>query len=236
MTVVKRDMRPSTNNVSLNRRTAADELFDHIRSDIDKMRLVPGTKITEAEYAKRYDVSRQPVREAFIRLDNLSLLEIRPQKATIVRRISKSAIQQARFVRSAVEIEVARKACQADKPESITAMQAVLEKQSECLKDNDVPMFNRLDHEFHGHICQMADCEFAIEVINDCKAKVDRLCILSLANENDAEKVYLDHVDIMRHLATKNETKLVQSIRDHLSRLDATIELVQSEHSSYFED
>lgn len=229
-------MNESPNSLSLSRRTAADELFDEIRGDIDKMRLVPGTKITEAEFAKRYDVSRQPVREAFIRLDNLSLLQIRPQKATIVRRISKSAIQQARFVRASVEIEVARKACQVDKPESINAMEVMLEKQSECLKSKDVPGFNALDHDFHGQLCLMADCDFAIQVINDCKAKVDRLCILSLANENDAEKIYIDHVDIMRHLTNKDEKKLVQSIRDHLSRLDATIEFVQSEHSSYFED
>ena len=226
----------SPNNLSLNRRTAADELFDQIRGDIEKMRLVPGTKITEAEFAKLYDVSRQPVREAFIRLDNLSLLQIRPQKATIVRRISKSAIQQARFVRLAVEIEVARKACKADKPECNEAMQTILEKQAECLKSKDIPGFNALDHEFHSQICLMADCDFAIEVINDCKAKVERLCMLSLANESDGEKIYSDHVDIMQQLTNKDDKKLVQSIRHHLSRLDSTIELVQNEHSSYFED
>ena len=83
----------ATNGLSQARRTTSEELFEQIRSDIDKMRLVPGTKLTEAEVAKRYDVSRQPVREAFIRLDNLSLLKIQPQKATIVRRISKSAYE-----------------------------------------------------------------------------------------------------------------------------------------------
>jgi len=224
------------NNLSSSRRTASDELFEKIRSDIDKMRLVPGTKITEAEVAKLYDVSRQPVREAFIRLDNLSLLQIQPQKATIVRRISKSAIQQARFVRAAVEIEVARKACQVDSTESIDKMQDILEQQSQCLKNKDLPGFNALDHEFHKRICLMADCDFAIEVINDCKAKVDRLCMLSLANQGDAKMVYADHVDIVKHLVKKDEKNLVLSIRHHLSRLDSTIELVQAEHSSYFED
>jgi len=82
----------------------------------------------------------------------------------------------------------------------------------------------------------MPDSEFAVEVINDCKAKVAGLCMLSLANDNDAEKIYIDHIDIMRHFESKDEDKLVQSIRDHLSRLDGTIEHVQAEHSSYFED
>ncbi|MDB4224554.1 GntR family transcriptional regulator [Granulosicoccus sp.] len=224
------------NNLSVSRRTVADELFDAIRNDIDKMRLVPGTKITETELAKLYNVSRQPVREAFIRLDNLSLLEIRPQKATIVRRISKSAIQQARFVRVAVEVEVARRACLVNKPESIAALELILEQQSVCLKNKNIPKFNALDQEFHTQICLMADCEFAVDVIADCKAKVARLCILSLANDSDADKIYIDHIDIMRHLSNKDEDKLVQSIRDHLSRLDSTIEFIQTEHRSYFED
>lgn len=229
-------MSASLSNLSQGRRTAADELFDQIRSDIDKMRLVPGTKITEAEVAKRYDVSRQPVREAFIRLDNLSLLQIRPQKATIVRPISKSAIEQARFVRAAVEIEVARRACRVDSSDRIDEMQSILKQQSACLKNEDLQGFSALDHEFHRRICLMADCDFAIEVINSCKAKVERLCMLSLAHTKDAKEIYRDHVGILKHLVNKDEDKLVQSIRDHLARLDSTIKLVQAEHSSYFED
>lgn len=224
------------NSLSQTRRTASDALFDQIRDDINKMRLVPGTKISEADVAKQYDVSRQPVREAFIRLDNLSLLQIRPQKATIVRRISKSAIQQARFVRAAVEIEVARMACQVDKPECIKAMRVILQNQSDCLKNGDLLEFHLLDHDFHKHICLMADCDYAIDIIHSCKTKVDRLCMLSLKNENDADDVYNDHVNIIEHLSNHDEKKLVQSIREHLARLDHTIELIQSEHTSYFED
>ncbi len=228
----------SQNPVSLtqHRRTAADELFEQIRNDIDKMHLVPGTKLSEAEIAKRYDVSRQPVREAFIRLDNLSLLKIQPQKATIVRRISKSAIRQARFVRAAVEIEVARKACLRKNSDGIEELNKLLEQQSGCLDSNDIPGFNALDREFHQCICRIADCEFAIEVINDCKAKVDRLCILSLASDTGAAQVYSDHVAIVKHLVDKDEEKLIKAIRQHLSRLDSTIDYIQTHHSDYFED
>ena len=220
----------SQNPVSLNlqRRTAADELFEQIRNDINKMQLVPGTKLSEAEIARQYDVSRQPVREAFIRLDNLSLLKIRPQKATIVRPISRSAIRQARFVRAAVEIEVARKACLQKNSNGIDELQRQLDRQSSCLDNNDIAGFNSLDREFHQCICRIADCEFAIQVINDCKAKVDRLCILSLASDTGATQVYNDHVTIAKHLVAKNEEKLIQSIRDHLARLDSTCLLYTS--------
>lgn len=226
----------TTNPLKLTRRTAADELFDNIRSDIEGMRLLPGTKITEAEVAKRYEVSRQPVREAFIRLHNISLLQIQPQKATIVKRISRSAIRQTRFVRTAVEIEVARKACHADNARGIGQMETLLAQQQACLEKKDISRFSELDLEYHRQICVIADCDFAIEVIEDCKTKISRLCVLSLANSNDSKQIYDDHVKILKYLARKEEEKLVQSIRRHLSRLDTTIDQVQTEHSHYFED
>ncbi len=229
-------MAQNQNSLSQIRRTTSDALFDKIRNDINKMRLVPGTKLTEAEVAKSYDVSRQPVREAFIRLDNLSLLEIRPQKATIVRRMSKSAIEQARFVRASVEIEVARRACQTTDKSGIESIKLILEQQANSLKNSDLAEFHSLDHDFHKQICLIADCEFAVEIIGSCKAKVDRLCMLSLTNEQESHDIYDDHVNIVKYLTNKDEVNLVQAIRNHLSRLDSTIELVQSQHSSYFED
>ena len=224
------------NSLQSERRTTASDLFDKIRNDIDKMRLVPGTKISEADIAKQYDVSRQPVREAFIRLNNLSLLQIRPQKATIVRRISRSAIRQSRFVRAAVELEVAHRACQMVGADLFDDVQVQLEHQAKCLDKNDIAGFNALDHAFHESICVMAKCEFAVEVIKECKAKVDRLCLLSLAHESDAVQIYDDHVTIAKHLTAQNEKKLVSAIRDHMSRLDSTIEYIQAHHSSYFDD
>ena len=69
---------------TLDRRTNADDVFDYLHEQINLLKLLPGTRISEVEIADRFDVSRQPVREAFIRLSNLGLLLVRPQRATVV--------------------------------------------------------------------------------------------------------------------------------------------------------
>ena len=51
-------------SLSSDRRTAVDEIFDHLRAEIDALRLRPGDRISEAEIAARFGVSRQPVRDA----------------------------------------------------------------------------------------------------------------------------------------------------------------------------
>ena len=95
----------------LERHTTTDMVFDRLHEEIVTLELLPGTKLSEVEVARRFGVSRQPVRDAFNRLSNQDLLLIRPQKATKVRGFSIERIAHARFVRLAVELEVIRRAC-----------------------------------------------------------------------------------------------------------------------------
>jgi DNA-binding GntR family transcriptional regulator len=100
-------------NNTRDRRTSVEMIFDALYEEIVSLRLLPGDKISEADIATRFGMSRQPVRDAFSRLENLQLLLIRPQKATEVRRFSTKAITKSRFVRAAVESEVLRRAAMA---------------------------------------------------------------------------------------------------------------------------
>ena len=103
---------------TLERTTGSDLVFEQLFDQITKLKLLPGTKISEAEVAKTFGYSRQPVREAFTRLAGLNLLLVRPQRATIVRPFSRELIANARFVRAAIELEVVR-AASSDRDTSI---------------------------------------------------------------------------------------------------------------------
>lgn len=225
-------------NVDLNqvRRTTADELFELLRADIEKLILVPGTKLSEANVARQYSVSRQPVREALIRLDHLKLVEIQPQKATIVRRISRSAIKTARFTRLAVELELARRACARYAGELDEQFQQNLALQSNSLEGGNFEQFNTLDKDFHRLVCSAADCLLAMDIIQQCKAQVDRLCLLSLTDIDAGREILSDHHDILTSLQKKDVEQLRQVTERHQHRLDSTIDHVQLNHQDYFDD
>lgn len=218
------------------RRTTADELFDLLRTDIEKLVLVPGTKLSEANVARQYSVSRQPVREALIRLDHLKLVEIQPQKATIVRRISRSAINSARFTRLSVELEIARRACALYRGELDDHFQRNLAAQSASLESGSHEQFNTLDKEFHGLLCSAADCLLAVDIIQQCKAQVDRLCLLSLTDIDAGRQILSDHHAILQSLQAKDVARLCQITERHQHRLDSTIDHVQRNHQDYFDD
>ncbi len=218
------------------RRTSADEVFERLRTDIVTLRLAPGTRLSEVEIARQSEVSRQPVREAFIRLSNMNLLLVRPQKATVVRKISVQEIENTRFIRTAVEIEVVRRACLVATLQSLRKIQKNLKDQRVAVNRNDSDEFHRLDYVFHYLICVAADCEPAHATIAEKKSHVDRLCMLSLATPEGMRELLDDHTSIYEALRGRNEDEIVRLTRLHLSRLDKTLEEARASHPDYFED
>ena len=218
------------------RRTSADDVFDQLQSDIVSLRLLPGSKLSESEIAKQSDVSRQPVREAFIRLNNLGLLTVRPQKATLVRKISIQEILNARFIRTAVEIEVVRKACANSSDSNYKTFEENLTAQTKAAKSNNTDAFHTLDYEFHQEICLAADSEFAFETIASNKSQVDRLCMLCLANIEGMLELVEDHSRIFDALKRRDASEMIDLTRLHLSRLDSTLIKARAEHGDFFED
>ena len=219
----------------LERRTSADVVFDYLYEKIGSLELLPGAKISEAEIASKFGISRQPVRDAFSRLGNMDLLLIRPQKATVVRKFSLQSIETARFVRLSVELEVLRSAALQWDGAMDSVLDENLEGQKKALSDKDVDAFHTCDYNFHKLLCHAADADFAFEIISQNKARVDRLCVLSLTAEDGMKQLIDDHVLLLDQLRKKDVDGVCDTIRRHLSRLDDTITEIHRTHSSYFD-
>ncbi len=218
------------------RRTTVDDVFDRLHADIVTLKLEPGTRMSEVEIAGQFNISRQPVREAFIRLGNMRLLEIRPQKATLVRKISQSHILNSRFIRTAVEVEVVRRACASRTNLDTVSFEGNLDRQKQCVADMNIDEFHDLDYAFHQLICRAGDAAFAFETIASNKAHVDRLCMIQLSSQAALDNVREDHAEIYDLLKKRDEAGVIKLIRHHLGRLDQTLSAARESHSDYFED
>jgi len=218
------------------RRTSADVVFDYLHDEISALRLLPGAKISETEVASHFDVSRQPVRDAFSRLANLDLVLVRPQRATVVKGFSSKTISTARFVRAAVEMEVIRMATKVWDGSMDTKLRRILDQQERAIARADGDGFHDLDYQFHKMLCDAAQADFAFDVISQNKAIVDRLCLLSLMQPSRMQPLLDDHRKIVEFISTGDAESAVETVRYHLTRLDSTIEAIRLKNAEYFED
>ncbi len=83
-----------------------ENVYRIIRENITSLQLAPGTTVSTQELAAKLQVSRTPVREAFIRLQKEDLVEITPQKGTMVSRIDLTRAEKERFIRESLETAI----------------------------------------------------------------------------------------------------------------------------------
>ena len=217
------------------RKTSADIVFEQLYESIMSLSLMPGEKVSEADIAERFGVSRQPVRDAFSRLGGMRLLQIQPQRATQVRKFSLSAIADARFVRLALELEIMREAAANWDDKHADALERNLGQQEEAVATLDRSAFHRLDERFHQLLAKAAGRANAFELVLQKKAMVDRICVLSLKDQSGMEELVADHRAILRHVADGDIAGLERFLRLHLSRIEATIATIRKSHEEYFE-
>ena len=215
--------------------TTLDDIFEYLYEQISTLNLAPGDKISEAEIASQFGVSRQPVRDAFRRLENMDLLLIRPQRATVVKRFSTREIAKSRFVRLSVEKEVLLRAAQNCDAEAGKVLDVEIEKQTKLIQDKNYDAFGKLDYEFHKILCQIANADFAFDVIMQEKSKVDRLCVLSLSNEDKMPDLVSDHQRIADAVKANNSIDAIEEGILHLARLNETIANIYEKNANYFD-
>ena len=157
------------------------QIYAQLRDAIIRNRLAPGDRISETEIARTWSVSRQPVREAFIRLASEGLLAVLPQRGTIVSRISYSAVLNARFLREAIEADIAKILAQDPDPDLVRELRDQLEAQ-EKLAATSPKDFIALDEQFHRTLADGAAKRGAWKLIEGLKSQMDRVRFLSLGH------------------------------------------------------
>ncbi|GHA83318.1 GntR family transcriptional regulator [Modicisalibacter luteus] len=191
-------------------------LYKVLRQSIIRMVLEPGRALSEKEVADAVDVSRQPVREAFIRLSESGLLEIRPQRGTYVVRISQEAVLEARFVREAIEVAVAKSAAKQGLDDAvISELRELIERQKRCAGPEDFDRFFQLDEDFHRTLSLGAGHTSAWRVTEEVKAQLDRVRYLSVPDTTPLPKLIDQHTQIVDTIAEGDVERAALVMRSH---------------------
>lgn len=199
-------------------RSMGAQLHTLLRDAIVRGELRPGEALSETDIALRYSVSRQPVREAFIRLAHERLVAILPQRGTFVVKISVRDVEDARFVREAIEVAVVREA--AAHPDAgfvktlVAELRSILAQQKK-VKAGDNAAFLALDERFHQHIALAVGREHAWRVVDQVKAQMDRVRYLSYEAATPPSRLIAQHGEIVDAIEARDAELAEAAMRRH---------------------
>ncbi|CAB3788961.1 GntR family transcriptional regulator [Paraburkholderia fynbosensis] len=211
------------------------QIFRALREAIFVGQMVPGTPLSEKEVSDMFQVSRQPVREAFIKLVEAGVLQVLPQRGTFVKRISPRQVREGRFIREAIETAVVRKAAVSITDEQLQALADNLREQKLAAKSNDTAAFLALDEAFHYAIAQAIDCTAAWETIQDIKAQMDRVRYLSLPDVSPLDLLIRQHARILAGLRAHDPSAAEDAMRSHLREILMSLGPIAERNPAWFE-
>jgi DNA-binding GntR family transcriptional regulator len=211
-----------------------DYVYKTIKDEIINWVLEPGTKISEKEVADKLEVSRTPVREAFLKLAQEELIGIYPQSGTIVSKIDLGHVEEARFIRENIERAVVRIACLEFQPEQLFMLETNLAMQELCLKKGTPHRLFELDEEFHKILFDACRKQRSWKMIRQMNSHFDRLRVLRLTTNKDWNEVVFQHKQIFTAIACRDPDQAEELMVNHLRLVNYEKESLKNEYPDFF--
>jgi DNA-binding GntR family transcriptional regulator len=215
---------------------AGPTIYAAVRDAIIGAELEPGRQISENELAAQLGVSRTPVREALARLRDDRLVEIVPQLGTFVSRISVTGVNDAQFVREALECAAVRLSAERAGPGDVAVLNSIVARQEAARDAEDVDGFFRLDDEFHSALCGISGHGIAWDIAHRANGHLDRLRRLSLYQPHFIAEFVSEHKSVVDAVFLADADAAEDALRHHLRMVLSGLPAIRSEHPDYFDE
>ena len=212
----------------------ATQIYDQLMNQILDMQLQPFQELSEARLAAEFGVSRTPVREAFARLARRGLVDIYPQRGTLVSPLSVQLIAKSRFIREALERPLARLAAEKLTPEIATLMEREIALQRTFAILGDDQSFLQSDDRFHALIARAAGFETIWDDVREAKFHMDRIRRLSLLSHEHMHFIVGEHEVIFARLQAHDANGADESLKVHLISVMRELDVIREAHPEYF--
>lgn len=145
-----------------------------LREGIVSLDFAPGELLNKGLICKRLGVSRFPVSEALTRLAVEGLVEIQPQRGTLVTEIRLTDVLEFMLIRKALEAEAVRVVSSQRRPEVLEALEVNLARQAQFVAADDPRGFHRADLDFHDLIFGAVGFSRIKATIDATRSNLDR--------------------------------------------------------------
>jgi GntR family transcriptional regulator, rspAB operon transcriptional repressor len=207
-----------------------------LRAAILDVALVPGAVIAEHDLAARFGVSRTPVREALLRLADEGLVDVKPQRGTFVARLSLKRIEEALFVRQAVECMILeRVAAREDRVAIAARLAAIVVEQAAAIDAGDVGTALDADTRFHHAMVVASGLEGVWRVVGEARDLHHRIRAIAVPELGSAAQAIRDHRAIVRAVCEGEASRAARAMAKHLERNFALAKAIAALHPDYFD-
>ena len=198
--------------------TKADRAYEGLRQAILTGVLEPNEQINPKEVAAEFGMSVIPVREALRRLEQEGLIVIKPHVGAAVRELPVEELRENLLIRSELEALAARLAAPLLSPETLGALQVLIDKMDRCIVDKHYEQFGSLNRQFHMTTYQVIPERGLLKLIEQQWDQVPRAASVFALVPEHAIAAQKEHLQIFEALKRGDAETAANLTREHKLR------------------
>ena len=194
-------------------RTIREQITDRIRERVMHGELSPGEALRESDFAARYQVSRGPVRDAFLRLAQEGWLAYQPNRGVTVRHPPTSEHRELiTSLRQQVECFVAKRGLKHLTDEDFGELERRLEDLRRACDAEDTTAVARQDIEFHETLLVLCGGADLLPVWRTLCSQM----LMAYERLDDFHAVYSEHEKIFAAARGRRSTALCAALKANI--------------------
>lgn len=199
--------------------TQADAAYQRLKDEILSGEMPPGHQVLEPELALRLGMSRTPVREALVRLQNEGFVDLIPRRGMRVARLSVRDIREITELLAVLETEAAeRLASRKLPPETLARFDAAIAAMDRALEQQDIDAWNKADYSFHLLLIQSCGNRHLIEVAERFLERANRYRIMTSTRRMPPVYSNVNHAAVVEAIRRGDPQSAVEIHRSHKRR------------------
>lgn len=210
------------------RRTLAEDLRLQIADEIVRGQLGPGAALDEMELARRFRVSRTPVREAIRQLAASGLIEVRAHRGAVVAKPDAERLVGMFEAMAELEGLCAGLAAERMTGAERRVLEAAHEEMRALIQVGDPQRFHEVNEAFHGAIYAGAHNTYLAELTLATRVRVQPFRRAQFRNLGRLSKSHAEHDQVVTAIMRGDRAKAASLMHAHIAT-------VRDEYEHYVE-
>ena len=196
-----------------------ERAYSAIKDSLLNYKYHPGFRLVERDLAEQLKMSRTPVRQALLQLENEGYLERLANRGFCVREHSREEILNLLDVRAAIESMAAFRAATRRTDAHVVTFKNIIAAMHEAAASHDMLAYYRLSGDLHENIFDAAGNPELASFCTHINAQSANCHFSTLLLPGRLELSVNEHEVIVKHIIARDEEKAGQKMRDHVFRV-----------------
>lgn len=202
--------------------TLKDHIHEILRNAILSMNIYDDStdlRLDERKLAEQLGISRTPVREALVRLQQDGFVEIKPRKGVYVRRKTLEEVLEMIVVWAGLESMSARLAAERANDDELASLRKMALAGRDDPANADINEYSKANIRFHQKILELSKCKLIKDITDGLFLHMHAIRRRAMAEGDRASHSVVDHMEIVEALENRDAGLASRLVREHTMRL-----------------